>query len=169
MVEEKVVKKVFGHLTGEVHSDLCENCGACVVSCPTNSLELENERPSLKGPCIACGLCYAQCPQVVSDDEVEKRVFGELSSSEIGPYREAYYGQTNSPDIKMVAQNGGIVTGLLASLLEVGFIDGAVVMDRDSKWRPQPRVAVTREQLIESSGTKYTPGPILTAVSQLIS
>lgn len=168
MVEESGVKKVFGHLTSEVHSDLCANCGACLASCPVDSLDLEGGRPSLTGRCTACGLCYAQCPQVVTDEEVMERVFGEVSSSKIGPYKDAYFGRTNSSPIEVVAQDGGIVTSLLDSLLEAGFIDGAAVMDRDSEWRPEPRVAISREDLIECAGTKYTPGPILRATREAV-
>lgn len=166
MNEDEKVKKVFGHLTSEVHSDLCASCGACVASCPVDSLSLENGRPSLKGRCTACGLCYDVCPQTVSDEEVMEEVFGEVSSSEIGPYQEAYSGKTTSSSIEVAAQDGGIVTSLLVSLLDEGFIDGAVVVGRDSEWRPQLKVAISEEDLIESAGTKYTPNPLLVALQE---
>lgn len=168
MAEESEEEKSFGHLTNEVPSDLCFNCGACLASCPEDSLDLENGQLSLVGSCTACGLCYANCPQIIPDQEVRNQIFGDIPASEVGHYKEAYYSRTKSPYIEVVAQDGGFVTSILASLLEEEFIDGAVVMDKDPKWRPKPRVATSRDDLLESAGTKYTPGPILTAARKAV-
>ncbi|KXB02865.1 hypothetical protein AKJ45_03190 [candidate division MSBL1 archaeon SCGC-AAA261F19] len=161
MAEGSKAKKIFGHLKSEIHMNLCANCYACMAVCPTGSIKLKGGRPVLKGRCSACGLCYDQCPQLKSDGEIKRRIFGEMDPSVMGPYKKAYFGRANSPEIMTVAQNGGIVTCLLASLLDSGYVDGCVVMDNDSKWRPIPRVAISKEDLIECAGRKYTPGPIL--------
>ncbi len=161
--------KIFRDLKREViDQDFCLRCGACVASCPVDSLEFEVDTPSLKDRCIACGYCYAQCPELVSDEKLKKKFFGESSSSKIGPYMEAFSGRANSSSVKKSAQDGGVVTALLVSLLKEGWIDGAALMDRDSEWRPQPRVAKTKKSMIECAGTKYTPGPILTALREAV-
>jgi coenzyme F420 hydrogenase subunit beta len=168
--EEKKQRKLFAHLTRDVSLDLCLNCGACVASCPTNALELIDGRVSLKGRCIACGICYEQCPQLVSDAELAKKVFGrEPDPNGIGVYDEAYSARTTSPDISPVGQDGGVVTEMLASLLDAGFIDGAVVMGiGEAPWLPQPRVARTRQELLECAGSKYAPGSILLGLRDAI-
>lgn len=168
--EGKETKKIFSHLRREVHFDLCTNCGACVASCPLGSLALEEGRPALKGRCTACGLCYEQCPQISTDREIAERVFGEkLESDSIGFYEKAYSAQTKLSDVQMNAQDGGVVTTLLISLLETGFIDGAVVVGvGEEPWRPEPRVATTREELLECAGTKYSPAPSLAGVREAV-
>lgn len=166
MSDDSKAKKVFGHLTSEVHVDLCSNCGACIASCPVDSLKLQEGRPSLTGRCTACALCYAQCPQVVSDEEIRKDLFGEKSEPGIGYYREAV--KARSKEFVGGTSGGGFVTALLKSLLGEGYIDGAVLMDKDSQWNPEPRVVTTKEGIEECSGSKYTPGPILTAAREAV-
>lgn len=167
---KKETEKVFAHLMREVHFDLCMNCGACIASCPLGSLGLADGRPALKGSCTACGLCYEQCPQISTDQEIAERVFGEKPEPDsIGFYEKAYSAQTKLPDVQVRAQDGGAVTTLLISLLEKGFIDGAVVMGvGEDPWRPEPRVATTREELIECAGTKYSPAPSLVGVREAV-
>ncbi|KXA89829.1 hypothetical protein AKJ61_02055 [candidate division MSBL1 archaeon SCGC-AAA259B11] len=161
-------ERLFGHLMGVVHQDLCLNCGACAASCPWGSIKLINGRATLSGNCTACGLCYAQCPQTVTDETLIKKIFGSSFSTPLGTYKEAYSGCARNPEIRNEGQDGGIVTGLLEFLLKEELIEGAIVMDRDSEWKTQPQVAVTRREIIDSSGAKYTPGPILTATRDAV-
>lgn len=156
--------KVFNDLVKEVTtSGYCLACGACVASCPHECLVMEGETPTLKKACINCGICYQECPQVIDQKELERKIFGRGSSDEeaLGIYRQALSVEARAPDIKARAQDGGAVTSLLASLLEDGFIDGAIVMGVGSlPWQPSPRVATTREELIACAGTKYARGPL---------
>lgn len=169
MANDSEPKKLFAHLKREVvEPGFCVGCGACVVSCPLNSIEFVESSPDLQGKCTVCGLCYEQCPQIVSDDILRDRIYEESDSSDIGHYEEAYAGKTTSPEIEVIAQNGGMVTSLLVSLLERDFIDGAIVMDKDSEWKPIPKVATNKEDLLDSAGTKYSPAPGLTALGDAV-
>ena len=156
--------KVFNDLIKEVTTPgYCLACGACVASCPYECLAMEGETPALKKACLNCGICYEECPQVIDPKQLERKIFGRRSSDEevLGIYRQALSVETRSPDIKTRAQDGGAVTTLLASLLEDGFIDGAIVMGVGSlPWQPTPRVATIRKELIECAGTKYAMGPL---------
>lgn len=131
--------------------------------CPTDALALIDERVTLKGSCISCGLCYYQCPQLAGDETLAKKIFGKkFRTSDVGYFGEAFSVQTTSSDIGARCQDGGGVTGLLTSLLDSGFIDGAVVMGtKDPSWKPWPRVATTRQDLLDCAGSKYSPGPML--------
>ena len=55
------------------HSELCDECGDCLVFCPYNHYEQERARqeiaqlkaggsPPIVGSCITCGACNQVCP-----------------------------------------------------------------------------------------------------------
>ena len=155
--------KVFGHLIKEViNPGFCLGCGACVATCTHRMLEMVDERPKLMGRCEVCNVCYYQCPQVVSPEELERYVFGRNATAEetIGIHQRAVSAQTSDHEIRTRCQDGGAVTSLLSSLLEADFIDGAVVTASDG-WRPIPKVATTRAELLECAGSKYSRGGVL--------
>lgn len=156
--------KVFNDLIKEVTTlGYCISCGACVASCPFVCLTMEGGIPVLKKACVNCGICYGECPQVIDSRQLEQKIFGRKASDEevFGVYQQALSIEARSPDIKARAQDGGAVTALLASLLEGGFIDGAIVMGVGPlPWQPTPRVAMARNELIECAGTKYAMGPL---------
>ena len=156
--------KVFNDLIKEVTTPgYCLACGACVASCPFECLAMEGEIPALKKACVNCGICYEECPQVIDSRQLEQKIFGRKSSGEeaLGIYRQTLSVEARSPDIKTRAQDGGAVTTLLASLLEGGFIDGAIVMGVGVlPWQPAPRVAKVRKELMECAGSKYAMGPL---------
>ncbi|GAH17954.1 unnamed protein product, partial [marine sediment metagenome] len=91
---------------------------------------MEGGIPVLKKACVNCGICYGECPQVIDSRQLEQKIFGRKASDEevFGVYQQALSIEARSSDIKARAQDGGAVTALLASLLEGGFIDGAIVM-----------------------------------------
>lgn len=164
--------KVFDDLIKDVTTPgYCLACGACVVSCPYECLAMKGEAPDLIKKCMNCGICYGECPQVIDKKELEPKIFErELSGEEVvGVYRQALAVEAKSPDIKAHAQDGGAVTSLLASLLEAGFIDGAIVMGIGSlPWQPSPKVAKTREELIACAGTKYARGSPFLALKDAV-
>ncbi len=54
----------FDLLDEVVLTGLCIGCGACVLSCPTNALQLVEGRPDLiVEKCIRCGTCCIRCPR----------------------------------------------------------------------------------------------------------
>lgn len=164
MRNEGASKRVYNHLKKwVVVRDYCLACGACVASCPFDCLAMEEEAPVLKKACTNCGICYEQCPQVIDPRELERQVFMRNASDDesLGIYQRALSVETRDADIKIKAQDGGAVTTILSSLLDYGFIDGAIVMGvGDQPWRPFPRVAVSREGFIEGAGSKYSRGPL---------
>lgn len=43
---------------------LCISCGACIISCPTNALQMIDRKPDLiVEKCIRCGTCCVRCPR----------------------------------------------------------------------------------------------------------
>lgn len=165
-VEEKNITKVYGHLMRELDSDFCSKCGTCVVSCPFDSLEMEESGPVLEGTCEACGLCYTQCPQFSRIQEDAEGIFGKKAKFEgVGVYKNAYSAKTTSSKIENNSQDGGTVTTLLHDLLDEGFIDAAVVTGTGSEpWNPESHVVTNPEDVADYAGTVYSPSPVLKGV-----
>ena len=44
-------------------ADLCNGCGLCEVKCPMGSIKMEDDLPTLTGPCIKCQACIKDCPK----------------------------------------------------------------------------------------------------------
>ncbi|WP_321211218.1 coenzyme F420 hydrogenase subunit beta [Methanothermobacter sp. DP] len=78
----------------------------------------------------------------------------------LGTYKEIVSARSTDSEIQKLAQDGGIVTGLLAYALDEGIIEGAVVAGPGEEfWKPQPMVAMSSDELKTAAGTKYTFSP----------
>jgi coenzyme F420 hydrogenase subunit beta len=179
-MEDKMIArpKTFGNLLTEVvRQRLCVYCGACIATCPVGVILPSGEEPSLKGACIACQLCYYQCPRTPGlipfpMEEFEKYVFGrsrEGSGVEalIGVYRSLYAARITDESLRLRCQDGGAVTALALQALQSGTVDGVVAtgIDPAQAWKPLPKVFTDPKELFEASGTKYTLGPLITGLS----
>jgi coenzyme F420 hydrogenase subunit beta len=159
-----IKKKIFAHLLKEViMPGYCLGCGACVATCPYDCLEIKNEKPALKKRCELCGICYFQCPLVYDQKEVEKIVFGKNAPPEepAGIFANVFSVRAKDEVIRNRAQDGGAVTALLVSLLEMNYIDGAIVMGvGNGPWKPLAKVAEDKAEIINCAGSKYSLTPI---------
>jgi coenzyme F420 hydrogenase subunit beta len=159
--------KLFGSLISDVlNRDLCTFCGACVASCPVYILQMQGEKPTMRGKCELCQVCYYSCSAAeFPRDEVEKSVFGRARNADepIGIYKSIMNGRSTRPEILRKAQDGGVVTSILGDALDSGKIEAAVVtsIDRKVPWKSVPFVAVNYGDLLNAAGTKYTPSPTL--------
>jgi coenzyme F420 hydrogenase subunit beta len=159
--------KLFGSLISEVlNRDLCTFCGACVASCPVCILQMQNEKPTMKGKCELCQVCYYSCSAAeFPKNEVEQAVFGRTRTADepIGIYKSITNARSKKQEILQKSQDGGVVTSILGYALESGKVDAAVVTDIDKKtpWKSIPSVAVDYADVLNAAGTKYTPAPTL--------
>ena len=156
----------FGELEHDViKKELCCYCGTCIAFCP--KIDKKENRPELIEYDPLCGLCYAYCPRSFLDMPlIEKNVFGRSRSEDepLGIYDKVVSARSSGSEILGSAQDGGVVTALLARALETGVIDCAVVTGRDEKWRTVSKVATTVEDIVASAGTKYTINPSVEGV-----
>lgn len=139
--------------------------------CPVNVVWPKGEEPTLVGKCAICEICYYQCAAVeFPQEEIETWLFKRTRRRDelIGIVKGVYVGKATRTEIQSQAQDGGVVTALLAYALDTGLIDAAVVAGRDSKWRAQPEVATRYEDLVKNAGTKYTPSPTLLGVKSAV-
>jgi coenzyme F420 hydrogenase subunit beta len=139
--------------------------------CPVNVLWPKGEEPTLVGTCAICEICYYQCAAIeFPQQEIETSIFKRTRGQDepIGILNGVYVGKATKTEIQSKAQDGGVVTALLAYALDTGLIDAAVVAGRDSKWLAKPEVATCYEDLVKNAGTKYTPSPTLLGVKSAL-
>ena len=78
----------------------------------------------------------------------------------LGTSKQIVSARATDKQIQAVSQDGGIVSGLLSFALEEKIIEGAVVAGPGKElWKPEPMVAMTKDEIIAAAGTKYTFSP----------
>ncbi|MHB8512800.1 MAG: Coenzyme F420 hydrogenase/dehydrogenase, beta subunit C-terminal domain [Actinomycetota bacterium] len=157
-----------------VSTNLCTGCAACVMACPRDVLGYDHEKtyhPHNTEPTTAfddcihgergCDICTKACPRFrVWEVESDVALFGRPRNADevFGIYKEIALVRTTTPEIAKVGQDGGLVSALLIHGLESGMIDGALVsrVSKERVWDCEPMVATTREEVLESAGSRYT-------------
>lgn len=156
---------------------LCVRCGACSGSCPKSLIVLDERNfPKLNkeaGECIRCGVCMTACPGEELDlCGLSVSLLDRASSSSeiLGIYRDAIIAYSNNDEIRHYSASGGVVTQLLATLLENGTIQRALVagMSRDEPWKGEPLLASTTEEVIGCAQSKYTIVPQMRLLGALL-
>lgn len=155
----------------KVLPSVCIGCGSCVVVCPTNCLEYVDGKPVLTKECKSCGICAQICPTYEpSMPAMDQFVFGRArrEDEDFGVFRQIVIAQTKDEAIRKVCQDGGIVTTLLAYALDSGLIDGAVLsgVSETEPLKAVPRLALTRGEIAQCAGTRYTYSPNMLAVKE---
>lgn len=155
-VEEK---NVYTNIVSEV----CSYCGACIAVCPKNAVTLgdasESKPLCKKEECIECSLCRKVCPQI----DIPK----ELYNPENYKWIKALECKTRFKELEGKAQDGGVVSSIVAYALDNKLVDAAVLVSRDGHWHPIVKVAKTREEVFECAGTKYVYAPVLSILKKL--
>ncbi|WP_049929082.1 Coenzyme F420 hydrogenase/dehydrogenase, beta subunit C-terminal domain [Halopiger goleimassiliensis] len=136
----------------------CIQCGTCVAACPSDSIGVgADDLPKLVKMCTGCSLCWDFCPRGGMRYERQWVVTGgEDNVTGAGdPITE--FSAKVEDDWTDQAQDGGVVTGILATLLEEGEIDGALIATESDEepWKAESFLATTEEELIENAGTVY--------------
>ncbi len=92
-----------------------------------------------------------------------------IESNILGPYMRLVTAQATDPAILKVAQNGGVVTGLLTFAMKEKIIDCAIVStaSREKPFYPVPTVATTTEEILDSAGTRYAFSPNVQALAEV--
>ena len=152
-----------------ISKGLCTGCAACVTVCQVlgdKTIEYQKSESLPKiirdEECRECRLCYTVCPQT---DEVITSVEGDYY---LGNYHKFEIYKTTDPEIKARAQDGGVVTGILKYLMEKHYIDGAIVSTAGDDWFSQPTIAQSVEELLASSGSRYSVSPNILFLDNLL-
>ncbi len=157
--EKKHKKKYFGNLKIEViDTGYCCHCAACASICPVEGITAGDapiDFPNWIKECVDCGACIKVCPRW---DYTPKNGLGE--------YTELVAARSK----RFVGQDGAMVTEFTASALEMGIIERAIFVARDSNWRTKIVTVKSPEQLYDRkiTGTKYSYADVLPALKEAV-
>lgn len=168
----EVERKHWKHLHSEVvATEICVGCAACVVACPHHVIEMQDFRPNMLDPelgpanCIhgekSCSLCAMACLRLdPAYDAIESLLFGRRRkhpSEAWGIHREIWLARARDEGVLPKGQDGGVVTALLAWMLEIGEVEGACVSKpSETPWFDEPFLATDKEALLAAAGSRYT-------------
>jgi coenzyme F420 hydrogenase subunit beta len=153
-------------------SGLCTQCGTCVALCPEEAVELIWD--ALRGyrlrvrqaACSDCGRCLTVCPGAGfdhSDDAWWRDPPAQAPAPDfLGPWRGLWFGWASDPRVRHAGASGGVATALLQGALDLGLIDGALLVgsDPDNALETRPEVARTAAQVAACRGSKYNVAPV---------
>lgn len=158
-----------------IEDELCHRCGSCIGICPTSVLGTDHrDYPTVKNlsACTDCDLCVKVCPGDELDvKSIAQQMFGSLPevNDMHGQFESAFLAYANDEEVRQKSTSGGLVTGLLISLLRRGEIDGAVVIaaDPDVPWKGKPIVARSEEEVLAATKSKYAISPTNAVFSEI--
>jgi coenzyme F420 hydrogenase subunit beta len=145
----------------------CAACGACLSLCPY--LRSWKGRAVKLHDCdLSEGRCFSFCPRTEVDlDALHRLVFGKgYDEIETGLVRRVVMARAIDSKFAKRAQNGGVVSALIALALEEGMIQAAILTERDAKLLPQGRIAKTRNEVVSCAGSSYVTGYTLEALNR---
>jgi len=150
-----------------VDAGLCTFCGACAAICPNGRIEFRADGPALKEECPrnGQGACMDVCQRVVTfASKIGPNIFGFKAKppSLLGQYETIVAARATDPKIREAGQDGGAVTALLSYCMDQGLVDGVIATGDVGK--PSSRVVRSKEELIETAGSKYSAVPVLFAL-----
>lgn len=146
--------------------ELCARSGTCVGVCPENAITLDkNYYPVLdENACTECGKCGAVCPGGEVDfNALSEQTFSQPDDGSFDGYTEKIYiGHSVDPEVHEKGTGGGIITALAIMLLESSEVDGVVVtrMRQDKPWMGEAFIARSRDEIMQSQGSRYTVIPL---------
>jgi coenzyme F420 hydrogenase subunit beta len=170
-----------------VTSGLCTGCAACVIACPHDVLDYESAggvyrpwhldidggREGCTHGDTGCTLCTRACPRFRNwEGEIDTKLFArERTDEEVYGIGDVVLARASDPALVENGQDGGFVSALLIYALENDVIDAALVSGLEgdgSTWRAEPRVARTRQEVLDTAKSRYTYSANLLAYGQAV-
>jgi len=178
-LEKSHWKELFSEV---VTSGLCTGCAACVIACPHDVLDYNALDGAYKpfhldidggtADCThgekGCTMCTRACPRFRNwESEIDTHKFArERTEDEVFGIGDVLLARSSDESLVENGQDGGFISTLLTYALENDIIDAALVSGLEgdgSTWRAEPRVARTRQDVLDTAKSRYTYSPNLLA------
>ncbi len=164
---DNTTPRALRSLSKIIDGGLCHRCGSCIGICPTGVLGLDtDDYPAVHNvaACTDCELCVKVCPGDEFDirEAYQKSFQSQVDvTSTHGHFEDSFISYATDPSIRERSTSGGLVTGILLSMLRAREIDGAVVIVSDDQelWKGKPIVARTEEEILSAMKSKYAICP----------
>mgnify|MGYP001085035610 CR=1 FL=1 len=155
-----------------IKDKMCIHCGLCYSICPTSAIEWDEERIMprvVENECINCNLCRKVCPSVDFEGSYLP-IYRDLKSYLIGPVREVMLSCATDERLRRNSSSGGFITASLITLLDMGVINGAVVVTSNSAnpFLPRAIISKNKEEIENAKGSKYTIAPTGLLIRELM-
>ena len=183
-LEKPQWKELFSEV---VTSGLCTGCAACVVACPHDVLDYESNdgiykpwhldidggREDCTHGVKGCTMCTRACPRFRNwEGEIDTHRFArERTDDEVWGIGDVVLARSSDTSVVENGQDGGFVSTLLIYALEHDVIDAALVSGLEgdgSTWRATPRVARTRDEVLDTAKSRYTYSANLLAYPEAV-
>ena len=159
-----------------IDTSLCTGCAGCVISCPHDVIGYDHEQGGYKpfhledelGPddCIhgekGCTSCTRACPRFrLWEGQADTHLFARTREEDevAGIFSDILLTRASDDMVHRTGQDGGLVSAILIWAMENDYIDASLVSFIDGEkgsWKARPGVAATKEQVLESAGSRYT-------------
>lgn len=159
-----------------INTGLCTGCAACVISCPHEVIGYKHEEGHYKpfhleeelgpGNCThgekGCTSCTRACPRFRTwEPDADMHLFGRPRKDDelYGQARQLLLCRASDDAVHQKGQDGGFVGAMLIWLMKNDYIDAALTsfLEGDgSSWKAIPGIAHNPEEVLASSGSRYT-------------
>lgn len=149
-----------------LNKNLCTGCGACINLCPY--FKSYKGTTTILFPCtLTQGRCFAYCPKVEVDlDDLSQKFFGRpYNGHPLGSYQTIMISRAGKKIERAGFQAGGTVSAIIYFALRKGYLDGAVLTDREGLL-PVPRFVTNPEDVFTCVSSKYSAAPTLSGLNQ---
>lgn len=153
---------VLKNISLVVKALLCCGCGACVVICPGQCIQMnfaaKHNIPVVIKQCMECGKCLTVCSgmQLLAEIAETNKVGENITNAE---FLACYVSKSADQGLQRSAASGGFITTLALHLLARKRIKGVVCV-RSGPNKPTESeffIAKTSEQIYQASGSRYSP------------
>jgi coenzyme F420 hydrogenase subunit beta len=133
----------------KLDADYCQGCGNCNFICPS--------RINLKGRTLMYPLAEEEAKRI------EVQFLKGTADEDIGVYMDVFSAKSS-----IDGQDGGVATALLASAMQKGLFDAAVVVQRIHGYYAEAVIAENVDEIMKAKRTKYMRVRILSKLGELI-